>query len=96
MKSDGAGEFAVIDPTLQHELVLILDICVDELEEHPAFDVVVGGAWVIGRPIRQAAANYPVGIVATPSKALPGDWLTPWIDAAYVCTDRALESLRIS
>ena len=64
VKPDGAGEFAVIDPLSQHELVLVFDVRVDELKEHPALDAVVGFAWVIGRPVRQTATNQPVGIVA--------------------------------
>ena len=41
IQPDGPGEFAVIDPLAQHELILVLDIGVDEVAEEPAFDPVV-------------------------------------------------------
>ena len=42
VEPDGPGEFAVIDPPSQHELVLVFDVRVDELKEHPALDAIVG------------------------------------------------------
>ncbi len=95
-KPDGPGEFAVVDPLSQHELVLVFDVRVDELKEHPALDAVVGLAWIIGRPVRQAATNQPVRIVAAAGHPLARDWLAPWIDAAYVCADGTADPLRIS
>ena len=41
IQPDGPGEFAVIDPLAEHELVLVLDMGVDEVAEEPAFDSVV-------------------------------------------------------
>ena len=96
VKPDGPGEFAVIDPPSQHELVLVFDVRVDELKEHPALDAIVRFAWIIGRPVRQTATNQPVGIVAAAGHALARDWLTSWIDAAYVCADGTADPLRIS
>jgi hypothetical protein len=37
-QASGAGEFTVIDPLAQHELVLVRDIRVDEIAEEAALD----------------------------------------------------------
>ena len=42
VKPDGPGEFAVIGPLSQHELILVFDVRVDELKQHPALDAIVG------------------------------------------------------
>ena len=96
VKPDGPGEFAVIDPLPQHELVLVFDVRADEMKEHPALDAIVGFPWVIGRPVRQAATDQPVGIVAAAGQSLALDWLASRIDAAYVCADGTADPLRIA
>ena len=37
-----------------------------------------------------------MGIVAAAGQSLALDWLTSWIDAAYVCADGTADPLRIS
>ena len=96
VKPDSTGEFAVIDPLSQHELVLVFDIRVDEMKEHPALDAIVGFFWIIGRAVRQPATDQPMGIVAAAGQPLALDWLTSWIDSAYVCADGTVDPLRIS
>ena len=64
VEPDPPGELAVVDPTSQHELVLVLDVRVDEMKEHPALDAVVGFRRVVGRPVRQSATDQPVRVVA--------------------------------
>ena len=96
VKPDGPGEFAVIGPLPQHELVLILDIRVDEMKEHPALDAIVGFSGIIGRPVRQTATDQPVGIVAAARQSLARNWLASRIDAADVCADGTADPLRIS
>ena len=70
VKPDGSGEFAVVDPLSQHELVLVFDVRVDEMKEHPALDAIEGFASVINRPVRETAPNQPVGVVAAAGQAL--------------------------
>src|SRR5689334_19274343 len=96
VKPDGPGEFTVIDPLSQHELVLVFDVRIDEMKKHPAFDAIVGFSWIVGRAVRQAAADQPVGIVAAARQALARNWLASWIDAAYVRADGTADPLRIS
>ena len=87
---------AVIYPTSQHELILIFDVRVNEIEENPALDAIVRFTWIIGRPVRQTATNQPVRIIAAAGLPLASDWLASWIEAAYVCTDGTADPLRIS
>ena len=96
VKPDGPGEFAVIDPLSQHELVLVFDVRADEMKKHPALDAIMGLRSIIGRSVRQTAANQPVGIVAAARQTLARNWLASWIDAAYVCADGTAGPLRIS
>ena len=63
-----------LHPGSQHELVLVFDVRVDELKEHPALDAIVRFRWIIGRPIRQAPANQSVRIVASAGYPLARDW----------------------
>src|SRR5438105_10437199 len=92
MQPDLSSEFAVINPMTKHELVLVLDARVDEIAEQPALDAVVGLRRIIGRPIRQATSDQPVGIVATAGLPLARDWLTSWIDAACVRANRTAQA----
>ena len=48
IQPNGSGEFAVVDPLAQHELILVLDIGVDEVAEESAFDSVVRLRRVVG------------------------------------------------
>ena len=70
VKPHGAGELTVVDPLSQHELVLVLDVRVDELKEHPALDAIIGFARIIGRAVRQTAANQRWELLLPPG--------TPW------------------
>src|SRR5271154_1820572 len=76
----------------QHELVLVLDAGVDEIAEQPALDAVIGLGRIIDRPVRQAAPDQPVGIVAAARLPLAGNRLAPWIDAAHVRADGATQT----
>ena len=96
VEPDGAGEFAVVDPLPQHELVLVLDVRVDELEEHPALDPVIGLRRVVGRPVRQTATDEPMRVVAAAGQPLTGDRLTPRVDTADVRADRTGDSPRVT
>ena len=96
VKPDGPGEFAVIDPLSQHELILVFDVRADEITENPALDAIVWLLWIVGRPVRQKAAHQPVRIIAAAGHPLARDWLTSWIDAADVCADGTADPLRIS
>ena len=96
VEPDGAREFAVVDPTPQHELVLVLDVRVDEVEEHPPIDPVVRPRRIIGRPVRQTSSDQPVRIVAAAGDPLARDRLTSWIDTSYVRADGTEDPFRIS
>ena len=96
VKPDGPGEFAVIDPTSQHELVLVFDVRVDEITQNPALHAIVRFRRIVGRPVRQKATHQPVRVIAAAGLPLTRDWLTSWIDAAYVCADGTADPLRIS
>ena len=76
VEPDGPCELGVVDPLSLHELVLVLDVRVDEVKEDPALDAVVGFRWVIDRPVRQAATDQPVRVVAAARHALARDRLT--------------------
>ena len=84
VQPDCSGEFAVIHPLAQHELVLVLDARVDEITEQPALDAVIGLRRIVDRPVRHAATDQPVGIVAAAGLALTGNRLAARIDAAHV------------
>ena len=96
IQPDGAGEFAVIDPLAQHELILVLDMGVDEVAEEPPLDSVVRLRRVVGRAVRHAAANEPVVVVAAAGLSLAGDGLASRIDPADVRPDRTAQTLRIT
>jgi hypothetical protein len=66
------------------------------VKEHPAFDAIVGLPSIIGRSVRETPTNQSVGIVAAARQALARNWLTSWIDAAYVRADGTADPLRIS
>ena len=55
-----------------------------------------GFARVVGRPVRQPAADQPVRVVAAAGSPLARDRLASWIDAAYVRADGTADPLRIS
>ena len=96
VKPDGPGEFAVVDPLSQHELILVFDVRVDEITENPALDAIVRLLWIVGWPVRQKATHQPVRIIAAAGHPLARDWLTSWIDTADVCADGTADPLRIS
>jgi hypothetical protein len=96
VKPDGPSELAVIDPTSQHELILVFDVRVNKIKENPALDAIVRLRWIIGRPVRQTATNQPVSIIAAAGLPLARYGLTSWIEAAYVCADGTADPLRIS
>ena len=92
VQADGAGEFAVVDPVAEHELVLVLDAGVDEVAEQAALDAVVGFGRIVGRPVGHAATDEAVGVVAAAGDALAGDRLAARVDAAHVGADGAAQS----
>ena len=96
VEPDGSGEFAVIDPLSQHELILVFDVRVDEITENPALEAIVRLLWIVGRPVWQKATHQPVRIIAAAGHSLARDWLTSWIDAANVCADGTADPFRIS
>ena len=65
------GEFAVVDPPSQHELVLVLDVRVDEVEEDSALDAVVRLASG-HRSARTADRDESAGESCCCRRALPG------------------------
>ena len=73
VEPNGPSEFAVVDPTLHHELILVFDIRIDEMKEHSALDAIVGLARIIGWPIGQSATTQPVRIVTAAGLALASD-----------------------
>ena len=96
VKPNAPGEFAVIYPLSQHELILVFDVRVNKMKEHPVLHTIIGFRTIIGRPVRQTATNQPVRIVAAAGQPLARDWLTSRIDAAYVCTHGTEDPPRIS
>ena len=91
-----SGKFAVIDPMSEHELVLVLDARVDEIAKQPALDAVVGLRRIVDRPVRQAATDQPMSIVAATGLTLARDRLASRIDAAHVRADRTAQTLGIA
>ena len=71
VKPDAPGEFAVIDPASQHELILVFDVRVDEIAENPALDAIVRFPW-IDRSARKAEGNESAGENYCCRRAPPG------------------------
>ena len=90
------GEFTVIDPLAQHELILVLNVGVDEIPEQPALDAVISLGRIIDRAVRHAASDQAVGVIAAAGMTLACDRLASWIDAAHVGPDRTAQPLWIA
>ena len=86
---------AVVDPPSEHELVLVLDARVDEVEEHPPLDAIGRRVRNERGTVRQPAANQPVRVVAAAGPPLAGDGLAPGVDPPDVSADGTVDPLRI-
>src|SRR5882724_1779065 len=80
----------------QHELVLVLNARVDEIAEQPTLDTIIWLSRIVDRPIRQAATDQAVSIVAPAGLALARHRLAARIDATHMRAHGAAQAFGIA